>query len=97
MNRPYRLRSNGFRMPPRNNTRYQTQENLMSQLPDQWRRYVWLAVSAAIAGLSYWIFFNGAGAVHSDHRVRPITHRDIRPSVSATGAVFSIIHTVHRK
>ncbi len=33
----------------------------MSHLPDAWRRYAWIAVSAAIVGVSYWMFFRGAG------------------------------------
>lgn len=39
----------------------ETQENLMLQLPEHWRRYAWSAVSAALAGLSYWMFFSGRG------------------------------------
>jgi len=37
----------------------------MAQLRSQWRVYAWIAVSAAIMGLSYWMFFTrgfGAGA-----------------------------------
>jgi hypothetical protein len=32
----------------------------MLHAPDRWRRYAWIAVSAAIAGVSYWMFFSGA-------------------------------------
>jgi hypothetical protein len=31
----------------------------MMHLPDHWSRYAWMAVSAAIAGVSYWMFFTG--------------------------------------
>ena len=31
----------------------------MLHFPDHWSRYVWIAVSAAIAGVSYWMFFAG--------------------------------------
>jgi hypothetical protein len=33
----------------------------MLQLPDPWRRYFWLGVSALIVGISYWMFFSGTG------------------------------------
>jgi hypothetical protein len=39
----------------------ETQENLMALLPDHWRRFAWIALSAAIAAVSYWMFFRGAG------------------------------------
>lgn len=69
----------------------------MSRLPDQWHRYVWLAVSAAIAALSYWMFFSGAGAVHPDRRSSPVTHRDSRPVDSPSGLASSVINPARRK
>ena len=41
-------------------------------LPDHWRRYAWIAVSAAIAGLSYWVFFSGSGEGHAHHATHPV-------------------------
>ncbi len=27
---------------------------------DRWQRYAWIAVSAALVAVSYWMFFSGA-------------------------------------
>lgn len=63
----------------------------MSHLPDRWRRYAWIAVSAAIAAVSHWMFFSATGSGRPDHKASPIARRDIRPSVSPTGTISSLI------
>jgi hypothetical protein len=34
----------------------------MFHLPGRWQRYAWIAVSVALAGVSYWMFFDNHGA-----------------------------------
>jgi hypothetical protein len=36
----------------------------MVYVPPQLRRVAWIAVSAAIIGFSYWLFFSGAAGGH---------------------------------
>ena len=62
----------------------------MSHLPDYWRRCAWLAVSAAIAGFSYWMFFTGAIAGHPERSASAAVHRDIRSIVPPAAATPSL-------
>jgi hypothetical protein len=39
----------------------------MVQVPSQLRRLAWIAVSAALIGFSYWLFFSGAASAPLEH------------------------------
>ena len=62
----------------------------MLGLPDRWRRLGWIGASAAIAGVSYWLFFSGGGG-SQDYDTSPVSRGDIRLSVSSSGTISPLI------
>jgi hypothetical protein len=65
----------------------------MLHLPDHWRRYAWVLVSAALAGVSYWMFFRGGSGSHSLHKPSPVARREMRQSGPSTRTASPLIDT----
>jgi EamA domain-containing membrane protein RarD len=51
----------------------------MLQLPERWRRLAWIAVTVALAGVSYWMFFSGRAETPASHASSPPAGAAPRP------------------
>lgn len=65
--------------------------NVTLGFPDRWRRLGWVGASAAIAGVSYWLFFGGTGGGRQDYETSAVSRGDIRQSVSSSGTISPLI------